>query len=274
FHFARGVGHDLVAGIELHAVARIGEDFGDQSFELDQLFFSHVYLQIDRRLAWPLGAVGAGVRTLFAVQVSDALHAFGPLALRLGAAVRRTRFLPVGLVAVGLRMAIITTAAAVAARAFRTRRGFISAAGMGARGLAGATMLRRRRRRFAMSGRAAVFPRQADTDQLFDVAQIGQFLAARDQRDRDALGAGARGAADAVDIGLRNVRKVEIDHMADAVDVDAAGGNVGGDQRADFAGAEGRQHALPVVLRLVAVDGVGGDAGPGEALHHLVGAVL
>jgi hypothetical protein len=34
-------------GIELHAIARIGEDFGHQSFELDQLFFSHGYLQID-----------------------------------------------------------------------------------------------------------------------------------------------------------------------------------------------------------------------------------
>src|ERR1700760_4624912 len=40
-HLARGVGHDLVAGIELHAVAGVREDFGDQSFELDQLFFSH-----------------------------------------------------------------------------------------------------------------------------------------------------------------------------------------------------------------------------------------
>src|SRR3954454_24711283 len=32
FHLAGGVGDDLVTGIELHAVARIGEDFGDQSF--------------------------------------------------------------------------------------------------------------------------------------------------------------------------------------------------------------------------------------------------
>ncbi len=49
--------------------------------------------------------------------------------------------------------------------------------------------------------------------------------------------------------------------MGDAVDVDAAGGDVGGDQRADVAGAERRQHALAVVLRLVAVDGVGRNAG-------------
>src|ERR1700741_3331763 len=41
-HLACGVGNDLVPGIQLHAVARVGEDFGDQSFELDQLFFRHV----------------------------------------------------------------------------------------------------------------------------------------------------------------------------------------------------------------------------------------
>src|SRR6202035_502857 len=52
-------GDDLVSCVELHAVARVGEDFGHQSFELDQLFLSHVYLQIDRLLARSLGAVGS-----------------------------------------------------------------------------------------------------------------------------------------------------------------------------------------------------------------------
>src|SRR3954447_5781884 len=45
-HLAGGVGDDLVSGVELHAVARVGEDFGDQSFELDQLFLSHEFLQV------------------------------------------------------------------------------------------------------------------------------------------------------------------------------------------------------------------------------------
>src|SRR3979411_1037938 len=51
FHLACGVGHDLVSCIELHAVTCVGEDFGHQSFELDHLFLSHGYLQVDRRLA-------------------------------------------------------------------------------------------------------------------------------------------------------------------------------------------------------------------------------
>ena len=77
-----------------------------------------------------------------------------------------------------------------------------------------------------------------------------------------------------MDIGLRHVGKIEIHHVADAIDVNAAGGNVGGDQGADLAGAECRQHPLAVVLRLVAVNGIRGDAGPCEALHHLVRAML
>jgi len=90
-------------------------------------------------------------------------------------------------------------------------------------------MLRRCRGRVAMAaGRAAVFSRQRNADQFFDVAQIGDFLTARDQRDGDAVGASARGAADAMDIGLRHVGKIEIHHVADAIDVDAAGGDVGG----------------------------------------------
>src|ERR1700723_3414599 len=73
FHLAGGIGNDLVSGIELHAITCVGEDFGHQSFELDQLFFSHGYLQIDRRLAWPLGAIGAGIRAAFAMQKGNAL---------------------------------------------------------------------------------------------------------------------------------------------------------------------------------------------------------
>src|ERR1700722_9444157 len=84
-HLAGGVGDDLVSCIELHAIACIGEDFGHQSFELDQLFFGHLYLQIDRLLAWALGAVGSGIRAAFAMQKRDALHPFS-----LAPAMRRT----------------------------------------------------------------------------------------------------------------------------------------------------------------------------------------
>src|SRR5258708_12042529 len=121
-HLAGGVGDDLVSCVELHAVTCIGEDFGHQSFELDQLFFSHGSLQIDRRLAlWSLGAVGSAVRTAFAMQKSNPLHPFS-----LAAALRRTdRLRPSGLMPVGLRNAIVSTGTAVTARTFRSRCGFV-----------------------------------------------------------------------------------------------------------------------------------------------------
>src|SRR5690606_41875194 len=44
-----------------------------------------------------------------------------------------------------------------------------------------------------------------------DVAHISAFVGG-DEADRLALGAGARGAADAVDILFRDVRNLEVDH--------------------------------------------------------------
>src|ERR1700730_1303846 len=74
---------------------------------------------------------------------------------------------------------------------------------------------------------ASVAQRYRHADEFFDVAQERHLFAVA-QRDRDAGGAGARGTADAVHIGLRYVRQVVVYHMTDAVDVDAARGDVGG----------------------------------------------
>ncbi len=50
--------------------------------------------------------------------------------------------------------------------------------------------------------------------------------------------AGAAGAADAVDVVVGVVRHVEIEDVADVRNVEAAGGDVGGDQQLDLALAE------------------------------------
>src|SRR3954449_12102563 len=109
-HLAGRVGDNFMSGVELHAVARVGKDFGHQSFELDQLFFSHGSLQVDRRLAlWSVVAVGFGIRPAFAMQKGDPLHPVGLAALR-----RSRRRLVAG----RLRRAMITTTSAVSARPF------------------------------------------------------------------------------------------------------------------------------------------------------------
>src|SRR6185503_4016815 len=116
---------------------------------------------------------------------------------------------------------------------------------------------------------AAVGCRDRHADQPLDVAQISALLVVA-ERYGDAVAAGARGAADAVDVALGDVRQVVVDDVADAVDVDAACGNVGGDQGAQRAGAEGTEHALTLVLRLVAVDRFGGEARLLQRAHDLV----
>src|SRR3546814_10053970 len=75
-----------------------------------------------------------------------------------------------------------------------------------------------------------------------------------------AVPAGAGGTADAVHVAFRHVRQLEVHHMADAGDVDAAGSNVGGNQHADAASLEIGQGTLALALRLVAVDGEIGRA--------------
>src|ERR1700688_507556 len=40
-HLAGRVGDDHLPGVELDAIARVRQDFGDETFELDQLFFCH-----------------------------------------------------------------------------------------------------------------------------------------------------------------------------------------------------------------------------------------
>ena len=59
-----------------------------------------------------------------------------------------------------------------------------------------------------------------------------------------------------------------------SLDVDAAGGDVGGDQDVDLAVAERAQRLLAGALAEVAVDGGGGEAAVGELVGDLGGGAL
>ena len=80
--------------------------------------------------------------------------------------------------------------------------------------------------------------------------------------------------ADAMDVVVRIDRQIEVHDVRDVVDVQPAGGNVGGHQDQRLRRLEAEQHALPRRLTLVAVKGVGLNAGLHQRLGHLVGAVL
>ena len=77
-------------------------------------------------------------------------------------------------------------------------------------------------------------------DQLLDVGDQARVVA-RDQRDRQARRAGAAGAADAVHVVLGVERHVEVEHRRQVDDVEAARGDVGGDEHVDLAGLERRR---------------------------------
>src|SRR4051812_11286131 len=70
---------------------------------------------------------------------------------------------------------------------------------------------------------------QAAADESLQTAQCAMVLA-RDETDRVADGEGATGAADAVHIILRVHRKIKVHHMGNAIDIDAARGDVRGHQ--------------------------------------------
>ncbi len=85
-------------------------------------------------------------------------------------------------------------------------------------------------------------------------------LARRDEQDGLALAPGPAGAADAMHVGLGVVGHVVVHDMPDAFDIQAAGGDIGGDQDVDLPRLQARHRAFAQRLRNVAVERRGGEA--------------
>src|SRR6185312_3830830 len=90
----------------------------------------------------------------------------------------------------------------------------------------------------------------------------------------DAVRAAPGGAARAVHVGLVLGGRIGVDDQVDAVDVDAAGGDVGGDHDPRDAGDERGEVPRPRALAEVPVQFRGRDAGVGQLAGEPVGAVL
>ena len=86
--------------------------------------------------------------------------------------------------------------------------------------------------------------------------------------DRRAGVAGASGAPDAVDVDLLVLGALVVDDVGDVVDVDAAGGHVGGHQDVHLVVAEGAQGLLAGPLAEVAVQGPGGETAGAQVVGH------
>jgi len=82
------------------------------------------------------------------------------------------------------------------------------------------------------------------------------------------------GASNAMDIILRVHREIVIHHVRDPIHIDAARGDVGGDEDTDGAGFEILQCAEPLVLRAIGMDGSRFNSTAFETASDLVGATL
>jgi hypothetical protein len=114
---------------------------------------------------------------------------------------------------------------------------------------------------------------QRASRQFLDIAQMGPLLVAA-KRDRGPGGAGTRSSANAMHVIFGHVRQFEIDDVRHPVDIDAAGGNVGGDKHPGLAVAKAGERSFALRLGFVAVDGGRLDAGTDQVTHNTVGAML
>ena len=88
-------------------------------------------------------------------------------------------------------------------------------------------------------------------DVFFDVRQRNGVFLAR-EADRIAFGARASGATDAVDVVCAVLRQVEVEDVTDFRNMQAARGDVGGDQHGELAIMELLQKAHALFLRNIA----------------------
>ena len=94
------------------------------------------------------------------------------------------------------------------------------------------------------------------------------------QGDGFTAATGTASTADTVHVVFFNVRQLEVDHVGQLVDIQAAGGDIGGHQDAHLASLEVGQGFGAGVLALVTVDRHGRQAVLVQVLGQAVGAVL
>ena len=129
--------------------------------------------------------------------------------------------------------------------------------------------------RWGIEGQVGVVGRDLDIDfrSAFD-RSVDAHLVVVTERERDPRSTGASGPADAVDIGLRIDRHIEVHHMGDVVDIDPTRSDVRRDEDLGCPGLEATHSAGAGVLGFVAMDCFSVDVRVLKELDEFVGAVL
>ena len=99
-------------------------------------------------------------------------------------------------------------------------------------------------------------------------------LARCHEQDRITVTAGAAGAPDTMGVGLGVIRDVVVDDVRDALDVDAAGGDIGGHHDVELPVLEARNRAFALCLRNITVQFRGIETAGAELLSKLRGLEL
>ena len=125
-------------------------------------------------------------------------------------------------------------------------------------------------RRFAS---VKLLPRQGVADVPFDGVQLGALFRCGETRCM-AVGLGACRTADTMDVVLGRLRQIVVDYPLDSDDVDAAGGDVRGDQNPIAVAAEALQRLTPLRLAAIGVQALHGMTGVADGTCHPVGPML
>jgi hypothetical protein len=100
------------------------------------------------------------------------------------------------------------------------------------------------------------------------------LLVGSDEREGITRGIGTTRAADAVNVVFRGTRHIEVDNVAECLDVDATRGNVGRDQHRIASTLESIERRRPLRLRAVAVNALRINPVAHQVLGNSVGAML
>ena len=111
------------------------------------------------------------------------------------------------------------------------------------------------------------------TDQFLDIDKELEIIMLT-ERVGDTASPRSTRPPDTVDIGLRDIRDIVVDHIFESVDIDPTRGDIGRDKDTSRLLLEVGECPLSIVLRLVPMDRLSGYPLLDEELGHLVSSML